>query len=114
MSAQSHNNSLQDDFRRQIDRLTEVGIALSAELHLDTLLEKTLRYARELTSADAGTLYLIQNEQLHFKILQNQWAYAREYFSNKERMAELARFMRYYNHRRPHDGIGGMVPASRV
>ena len=48
------------------------------------------------------------------KILQNEWAYARHYMSNHERLRELERFMRYYNHRRPHGGIGGLVPASRL
>ena len=41
------------------------------------------------------------------KILQNEWAYAREYLSNHQRLRELGRFMRYYNRRRPH---GGIVP----
>ena len=48
------------------------------------------------------------------KILQNEWAYARKYLSNHERLGELERFMRYYNHGRPHGGIGGAVPASRL
>jgi len=48
------------------------------------------------------------------KILQNEWAYARKYLSNYQRLRELKRFIRYYNHRRPHGGIGGMVPASRL
>jgi len=48
------------------------------------------------------------------KILQNEWAYARRYLSNHQRLGELERFMQYYNHRRPHGGIGGTVPASRV
>jgi len=48
------------------------------------------------------------------KILQNEWAYAREFLSNHERLEELEWFMRYYNHHRPHGGIAGMVPASRL
>ena len=48
------------------------------------------------------------------KILQNEWAYARKYLSNHERLGELERFMWYYNHRRPHGGIAGAVPASRL
>ena len=59
------------DFKNQIERLTEIGIALSAELHLEALLEKIVRYARELSQADAGTLYLLLDGKLHFKILQN-------------------------------------------
>lgn len=48
------------------------------------------------------------------KILQNEWAYARKYLSNHERLEQLERFMRYYNHCRPHGGILGAVPASRL
>ena len=48
------------------------------------------------------------------KILQNEWAYARKYLSNPQRLEQLARFMRYYNQRRPHGGIAGAVPASRL
>lgn len=60
-----------DDFRDRLNRLTEVGIAISAELNLDVLLEKIVHHARELTRADAGTLYLLQDGALHFKIVQN-------------------------------------------
>jgi len=57
--------------KTQVMRLTEIGIALSAELNLDALLEKIVHHARELTDADAGTLYLLAGDCLHFKILQN-------------------------------------------
>lgn len=62
-----------EDFnsKTQVMRLTEIGIALSAELNLDALLEKIVHHARELTNADAGTLYLLVGDSLHFKILQN-------------------------------------------
>lgn len=62
----------QFNFQEQINRLTEIGIALSSELNLDVLLEKALRYARALTTADAGTLYLLSDGALHFKIMQNE------------------------------------------
>lgn len=48
------------------------------------------------------------------RILQAEWAYARPYSSNPERLAALARYLYRYNHRRPHGGIGGAVPASRL
>lgn len=64
--------SMDEDRRVQISRLTEIGIALSAELDLDALVEKALQYARELTHADAGTLYLLQDGALHYKIIQNE------------------------------------------
>ena len=48
------------------------------------------------------------------KILQNEWAYIRPFASNEERLAALPSFIVGYNHHRPHGGIGGAVPASRL
>jgi transposase InsO family protein len=48
------------------------------------------------------------------QILQAEWAYARRYRSNDERLRELPRWLYRYNHRRPHGGIGGAAPASRL
>ena len=48
------------------------------------------------------------------KILQAEWAYRRAYASNAERLACLPVFLSEYNHARPHGGIGGAVPASRL
>jgi len=60
-----------NEHQTRTDRLIEIGIALSSELNLEILLNKILRYARELTSADAGTLYLLKDKSLHFTIMQN-------------------------------------------
>lgn len=48
------------------------------------------------------------------QILQNEWAYARPYRSNDERLRALPRWLYRYNHRRPHGGISGAVPAYRL
>ncbi len=48
------------------------------------------------------------------KILQAEWAYIRPYSTNLERLDALPDFLAYYNQRRPHGGIGGAVPASRL
>jgi transposase InsO family protein len=48
------------------------------------------------------------------KIVTNEWAYRRPYSNTKERTEELGPFLRYYNQHRPHGGIGGKTPASRV
>ena len=47
-------------------------------------------------------------------IMQAEWAYQRPYYSTRERLDTLPRFLAYYNHRRPHGGIGGATPASRL
>ena len=48
------------------------------------------------------------------KILQAEWAYCRLYTTNRERLDALSGFLAYYNHHRPHGGIGGATPASRL
>jgi len=42
--------------------------------------------------------------------LQREWAYARLYRSNAERLASLPRWLDTYNRRRPHAGLGGFTP----
>jgi transposase InsO family protein len=43
-----------------------------------------------------------------------EWAYKRPYPSSKRRIAALAGWLRYYNHRRPHGALNGLSPRSRV
>lgn len=45
----------------RIEKLTEIGIALSAEKDTQRLLEMILLGAKELTNADGGTLYSVQD-----------------------------------------------------
>ncbi len=56
-----------------VERLTEIGLALSGETRLERLLEMIVDEARVLTKADAGTLYVVDREgrKLEFSILQN-------------------------------------------
>jgi len=53
--------------------LIDLGIALSAERNHNRLMEKILRGAKEMASADGGTLYLADDaeENLHFEIMLN-------------------------------------------
>ena len=48
------------------------------------------------------------------RLLINSWAYKKPYESNRERLAALPGWIFNYNHRRPHGGIGGLPPVSRV
>lgn len=43
-----------------------------------------------------------------------EWAYGRRYETSGERRAALSDWLRYYNERRPHSGIGDRPPISRV
>jgi HD-GYP domain-containing protein (c-di-GMP phosphodiesterase class II) len=56
----------------RLKNLTEIGIALSSERNLSRLLERILTEARRLTNADAGTIYMVRDDQmLHFEVMHN-------------------------------------------
>ncbi len=53
-------------------RLISIGLALSAEKEINSLLDRILREAKSLANADAGSLYLKENEDcLRFAIVLN-------------------------------------------
>lgn len=54
----------------KIKKLNRVGTALSAEENLDSLLEMIVSEAKSLTNADGGTLYLMDDKHLRFKVVQ--------------------------------------------
>lgn len=51
--------------------LVQIGIALSSEPDLPTLLERILAEARRFTRADAGTLFLRDGDTLRFSVVAN-------------------------------------------
>ncbi len=55
-----------------IQRLSNIGRALSGERNLGALLEIIVNEARNLTHADGGTLYILKDDVLNFKIVQNE------------------------------------------
>jgi HD-GYP domain-containing protein (c-di-GMP phosphodiesterase class II) len=55
----------------KIERLNEIGIALSAETDTPKLLELIMMGAMSLTRADGGSLYFLQREELSFEIISN-------------------------------------------
>ena len=58
---------------RLADRLLEVGLALNAERDPDRVLRLILHHARSITHADAGSIYLVEDEgrSLRFAISEN-------------------------------------------
>jgi len=51
------------DRTRELAELSEIGIALTTERDLHSLLDLILSHARRVTNADAGSLYLIEREE---------------------------------------------------
>lgn len=52
-------------------------------------------------------------ERFHRTLLE-EWAYQRPYASDTERQAAFTDRIDWYNYHRPHTGITGQTPASRV
>ncbi|HUK42681.1 MAG TPA: HD domain-containing phosphohydrolase [Candidatus Acidoferrales bacterium] len=60
----------------EIDQLNQIGIALSTQRDSRSLLNMILQKSRDITNSDAGSLYLVEEndqkeKQLRFKITQN-------------------------------------------
>jgi len=53
----------------ELNQLLEIGIALSREKDPNCLLRTILEAAMEITSCDGGTLYILTENQLHFKMM---------------------------------------------
>lgn len=62
--------SLAHEETDKIKSLNRIGAALSAQNNIDTLLEMIVEEAKKITQADAGTLYLLQENVLQFKVVQ--------------------------------------------
>lgn len=58
--------------QEKLSRLIELGIGMSAEKNSDKLMEMILLGAKELTNADGGTLYILDEaHNLNFQIVRN-------------------------------------------
>ena len=62
---------LSEELGEQIRKLSDIGRALSGVHDLNILLEMIVDQARSFTNADAGTLYIVENNTLRFQIVQN-------------------------------------------
>ena len=65
-----------DATRRELEHLNQIGVGLSAERDTDALLALILEKAREITSSDAGSVYLVEEvpgaaPRLRFRLAQN-------------------------------------------
>src|SRR5512143_22949 len=73
-----HARNAESQRYHELTELTRVGVALSTERDLVTLLDMILSQARRLTSCDAGSIYLVERAENHeqpttltFKLSQN-------------------------------------------
>lgn len=73
MKQQSKNTIGYRTYHDQINHLIQVGVSLSGEKNIGRLLEIIVEEARKLTNADAGTLYIMSDDEtkLEFAIIQN-------------------------------------------
>ncbi len=57
------------DTRAKLESLVQEGLALAAEKDLKKLVSLTFHTAQELSNADGGVLYLLENDQLEVELL---------------------------------------------
>lgn len=99
------------DHRIRVKRiLTDNGAAYCSFAFRDLLLESgiAMRKTRPYRPQTNG------KAEAFVKIVTNEWAYSQTYLSNEERAETLNPFLREYNLFRPHGGIGGRPPITRV
>ncbi|HEX5756602.1 MAG TPA: GAF domain-containing protein, partial [Arenimonas sp.] len=63
--------SSEHDILQRLETLNAIGVALSTERDLASLLERILETARGFAHADGGTLYRIKDDTLAFEVLRN-------------------------------------------
>lgn len=77
------------DEKQKLDELINIGIALASERKLSNLLEKIVEEARNFTNADAGSLYLREDDKIRFVVSQNE-TLRKSYGEKKEKETYLS------------------------
>jgi len=90
--------------------LTDNGATYRSHIYRDTLARFEIRHKRTRPYRPQTN----GKAERFIQTLINEWAYARPYRSNDDRMHALRRFVDFYNHGRPHTAIGGLVPRMAV
>lgn len=63
---------MSEQFFEKIERLNQIGIALSAQRDTTKLVGEILKSAKEFSQADGGTLYHVQDDKLYFDVIMNE------------------------------------------
>jgi HD-GYP domain-containing protein (c-di-GMP phosphodiesterase class II) len=61
----------EDEILKRLETLNAIGVALSSERDVGTLLERILETARDFADADGGTLYRVKDDALVFEVIRN-------------------------------------------
>jgi HD-GYP domain-containing protein (c-di-GMP phosphodiesterase class II) len=68
------NNEISADLQKiisQVEKLTDIGIALSSEKDTAKLLEKILLGAKSITNSDGGTIYRVDGDAIKIEIIRS-------------------------------------------
>ena len=90
--------------------LTDNGSAYRSRMFAKTLTDLAIRHKRTRPYRPQTNGKI---ERFH-QTLQQEWAYAKPYLSEAERVAAYPAFLHTYNHHRGHTALGGKSPADRV
>ncbi|NJN78977.1 MAG: GAF domain-containing protein [Anaerolineales bacterium] len=71
LDAMAKSISVRDNQLNLLRKVIPIGVSLSAEKDFNRLLESLVAEAQSFTNADAGTLYLVEDDLLKFVILRN-------------------------------------------
>ena len=90
--------------------LTDNGASYRSHAYRDVLAHHEIRHKRTRPFRPQTN----GKAERFIQTLLNEWAYARPYRSNRDRLDALHRFVGFYNRGRPHTAIGGLVPHAAV
>jgi transposase InsO family protein len=90
--------------------LTDNGSSYRSHAYRDVLADHEIRHKRTRPFRPQTN----GKAERFIQTLINEWAYARPYRSNGDRLHALRRFVHFYNRRRPHTAIAGLVPSAAV
>ena len=86
---------------------TDQGSQFSSERFTDTLLKSGVRISMDGRGRALDNVFI---ERL-WRSVKYEDIYLREYTDGRELGTGLSRYFRFYNHERPHDGLGKRTPA---
>ena len=109
-------------FERALDHFDQLGITVERVMTDNAWSYRHGRQLRELLDGRAIKHKFIrphcpwQNGKVERfnRTLASEWAYARVYDTNRQRIAALPDFLHRYNNKRPHSAIGGHPPQHRL